>query len=226
MKEVEPFHVYSSSRGITLESLQLDPVGWTATESTATMKSWKNDAGDLLSLHLFQTRPDIGARLGDVNALRAFFRTMVLKNGGGIVSVDALTVAGLPAVRAIVKVPQPPSGTTYLASLTIPRRDFSFVLKVQCQETSDVGARESTLYSRFLVSPRFDPAHPMQGWEADPYDSARHDQVMRNAAEGEEYDAQFPTHPLSRARRALATLEPAIVVREEVARAPAFYGPD
>ena len=224
---MDPFPVFSPT-AISLDSIELESAafGWSPTESTPTMRSWTNDSGDLLSLHLFQTRPDIGARLGDETSLRAFFRTMVLKNGGGIVSVDVISLGGVPAVRAIVKVPQSPKGTTYLASLTIPRRDFSFVLKVQCQETTEIGDRESILYGRFIVSPRFDPMRPLIGWESDPYETNRHDKVMCNASEGEEHDAQFPSHPLSRARRALRTLERAIRLREEIAKAPAFYGPD
>lgn len=225
MRRVEPLHVFATS-GVTLDSVELAATGWSPNESTSTMRSWKNEIGDLLSLHLFNTRPDIGARLGDVHALRTFFRTMVLKNGGGIVAVDVLTVTKVPAVRAIVKVPQEPKGTTYLASLTIPRRDFSFVLKVQCQELTDIGLREAALYGGFLLSPRFDAAQPLAGWESDPYEEARHDKVMRNVAELEEYDSQFPTHPLSRARRFLHALEGELRLRDEIARAPAFYGPD
>jgi hypothetical protein len=225
MKSVEPLSVFTVS-GVTLESVELAAAGWAPHESSASMRSWKNETGDLLSLHLFNTRPDIGARLGDLRALRTFFRTMVLKNGGGIVAVDVLELSGVPAVRAIVKVPQEPKGTTYLASLTIPRRDFSFVLKVQCQEVADIGAREAALYGRFAASPRFDPAQPLAGWEDDPYEDARHDKIMRNASEAEQYDAQFPGHPLSRARRCLHALEGELRLHEEVARAPAFYGPD
>lgn len=220
-----PRHVFSPNQ-VSLASIELDPIGWSPSETTATTRSWSNESGDLLSLHWFQTPPDIGARLGDLAALRAFFRTMVLKNGGGIVSVDVTEVAGVPAVSAVVKVPQEPRGTTYLASLTLPRRDFSFVIKVQCQESVDVGARESALYGRFLVGPAFDPARPLVGWEADPYEPTRRDRVMRNGSEAEEFDAQFPSHPLSRARRALASLTRSLRVRDEIARSPAFFGPD
>ncbi len=221
----EPFEAFASA-GVSISSVEICADDWNVLEATAHMRSWRRDPGDLLTLHHFKTRPDIGARLGDVAAVRAFFRTMVLKNGGGIVSVDVLDLAGLPGVRAIIKVPQKPAGTTYLASLTIPRRDFSFVVKVQCEELSDVGARERAIYGRFLVGPSFDPARPLVGWEVDPYDPTRRDKIMRNESEDERYDAQFPEHPLSRARGYLSVIEPSLRVGEEVGHAPGFFGPD
>jgi hypothetical protein len=210
-----------AASNVTLDSIELRADDWTPVESNAGMKSWKNEVGDLLTIHYFQARPDLGARLGDVAALRSFFRTMVLKNGGGIISVDVLELGGLPAVRAVVKVPQTPKGTTYLASLTIPRRDFSFVVKVQCQEVGEVGARDHALFGRFVASQQ-----RLSSWELDPYDGSRRDKIMRNRGEAEEYDVQFPDHPLSRARRYLGLIEATIHVHQEVARAPAFFGPD
>ena len=68
-----PRHVFSPNQ-VSLASIELDPIGWSPSETTATTRSWSNESGDLLSLHWFQTPPDIGARLGDLAALRAFFR--------------------------------------------------------------------------------------------------------------------------------------------------------
>jgi hypothetical protein len=38
------------------------------------------------------------------------------------------------------------TGVTYLGSLTIPFRDFSFVIKVQCWEEGITGLREALLF--------------------------------------------------------------------------------
>ena len=41
------------------------------------------------------------------------------------------------------------------------------------------------------------------GWTQDPYDPTLDAPLLRNLAEDEQYDAQFPDHPLSRLRSIL-----------------------
>ena len=60
------------------------------------------------------------------------------------------------------------------------------------------------------------------GWMQDPYDPTINMPLMRNLAEAEEYDAQFPEHPLSRLRLILLQLQPSIRLAAEVKSAPPF----
>jgi hypothetical protein len=109
-----------------------------------------------------------------------------------------------------MSVPQQPSGRTYVASLTVPFRDFSFVLKCQCVEGGPTGLKEALLLDRSLAA-----NEPMQieggqfhipGWDPD---DAKH-------------DAEFPDHPVARACRVLAHVAGSLAIVDEVRQLPRF----
>jgi hypothetical protein len=54
------------------------------------------------------------------------------------------------------------------------------------------------------------------GWVQDPYDPTQVSPMTMNQSEHAEYDAMFPDHPLSRARRILAHLEETVLLSEAV----------
>ena len=62
----------------------------------------------------------------------------------------------------------------------------------------------------------------MTGWAADPYDPDFEADVLRNQAEDERYDADFPDHPLSRLRRGLKDVEASLRLAESIKTAAAF----
>ena len=103
---------------------------------------------------------------------------------------------------------------TYVGSLTIPFRDFSFVLKVQCEEGSPTGFREAVLLDR-----RFEAG------EAPSVSEGRlHIQNWNPDDEG--FDAKFPDHPVSRTRRVLDRMERSVQVDPDVRKRPAFTLPE
>jgi hypothetical protein len=124
--------------------------------------------------------------------------------------MSVLRVAGCPAIKVIFKVPQKPSGMTYVGSLTIPFRDFSFVVKVQCEERGITGGREAVLLTRWLET------HDLPAVLGDPTD------LPDWHPESEEFDAEFPGHPISRVRRVLRRVCDSLVIDEGVASAAGF----
>jgi hypothetical protein len=60
------------------------------------------------------------------------------------------------------------------------------------------------------------------GWFKDPYDAAFDAQALRTLADDEKFDATFPHHPLSRARRKLARLISSVHFHDDVLAAPNF----
>lgn len=110
-------------------------------------------------------------------------------------------------VRLIVKSRQQPHGMTYVGSMIFPFAEFSYVLKIQCAEHGITGIREAIVTDEWLRVRSGDPMTVMADFSRDPYDAGRRDKLMRNAAEDESRDSQFPQHPLSRTRRYLADLE-------------------
>ena len=107
------------------------------------------------------------------------------------------------AIRTIAKLPQASSGFTYVGSLTIPFRAFSFVLKVQSEERGLTGLREAVLTDRQIAvdgTPAFN-------------------------ADDESFDSEFSQHPISRVRRALDHVTRTARVDAKIKALPAFTLP-
>jgi hypothetical protein len=115
-------------------------------------------------------------------------------------------------------------------SITLPFRDFSYVLKVQCMETGTTGIRESVVLAQMMASGQVKLQNsgpgPQQlriaGCMQDPYDPTTSAPLMWNLAEDKQYDAQFPDHPLSRLRSVLRQVQPSLRLAPEVKDATPF----
>lgn len=172
-----------------------------------------NDAGDSLSLNYFGKQPDIAADISDAAALRAFYRVAAGLNGVAMLEVDATQLAGLAAVRTVLKAPLAPRGFAFIGSYTLPFADCSFVIKVQSLERGVTGMREAAVMTMRKTPPEFDElTGKLIGWEQDPYDPAHRGAFMRNLADDPQYDDQFPEHPLSKVRRYLSEISSELAV--------------
>lgn len=205
----------------SINSVRFDISKWQPVEQSENRLLWKNDIPDVLSLHFFSIPPNIPVNLTALTELRNFYRQNIIQVGGGIVSVDVLSIKGVSAVKTLFKLPQKPTGIRYLGSLTFPFAGFSYAIKVDCQEYGTTGARDTIVSLK--VRKEFDPRDPFKGWFQDPYDPTRKDPIMRNQSEDEQYDALFPNHPLSRARKYLAEIEKSIEFSREVLESDEFY---
>jgi hypothetical protein len=188
----------------TIRSIEVDAAGWSLKEETDAKIVWR-DEEDGIGLYFFPIPPDLPASPIELDLHRLDYRSKLARAGGAVIEVERLEVDGIPALRTIVKLPQEPAGMTYVASITVPFADFSYTLKFQCHEGEPAGLRESVVMSKLIDSGEVsigeggEPA----GWSRDPYDPAHEAPLLRNRAEDEAYDALFPDHPLSRARRHL-----------------------
>ena len=198
--------------------------GWTELWHDPTTRGWNNTSGDGLGLYFFNLPPDIPVALDDIDGLRRFYRHQLAASGGGLVELVVLEIDTLPVVKLIAKAPQAPSSMSYLGSLSIPRRDFSYVIKFQCPELGLTGLREAVVMEQELARQHItiDEAGQVQGWAADPYDPSYSGGLLRNRAEAEEYDETFPDHPLSRVRHHLSIVVPTIRLSERIKRAATF----
>src|SRR5947209_4056201 len=77
---------------------------------------------------------------------------MLPGSGGRLIVAGVVSAGGVRAVRSIISLPQEPSGRTYVASLIIPLRDFSYVLKCQCPEKGVTGMKEAILADRSMAA--------------------------------------------------------------------------
>ncbi len=177
------------------------------------VRVWHSPDGDGLGLFFFPMPPNLPVGAGSIDELAAFYHRMLGDSDGKWVEVTVVQAGGCAAVRTILSVPQQPSGHTYVASLTAPFRDFSFVLKCQCAEHGPTGFKAAMLLDRSMAAnqptameggrfhiPGFDPDDP------------RH-------------DSEFSNDPVARARRVLDNLVASLVVAENVRQLPRFNLP-
>lgn len=189
------------------------PGQWNLRQRAEFVALYDNDAGDSLSLNYFGKQPDIAADISDATALRAFYRVAAALNDVAMLEVDVAHLAGLAAVRTLLKVRQEPRGFAFIGSYTLPFADCSFVIKVQSFERGVTGMREAAVMSMRKTPPEFDElTGKLIGWEQDPYDPAHRGNFMRNLADDPQYDDRFPEHPLSKVRRYLGEISSELAV--------------
>lgn len=215
---------------IGTDSISLDIPGIVFDRDLDGVRYWRTAPGDMLGLWYLSVAPDLAAPPDEIDKLRAFYRRAVADAGLAIVSVDSIEIDGCTAVRGIFKgrkAEGSPFGMMYIASITVPFRDFSFVLKTICQEEGMTGVREAVVADGLLKEGKIGIGPSgFTGWFADPYDPGFRAAVLRNLSEDELYDAKFPDHPLSRARRLLGAVKAHAKLSEEARAAPRFTGRD
>ena len=214
---------------IGLDSIILDDPGIAFHSDQEGVRYWRAESGDIVELWYFDIPPDLPAPPEEIDKVRALYRSRVVETGLAIISIDTVKISECPAVRMIFKgqMPENPRGLMYVASIIIPFRDFSFVLKTICSEHGTTGLRTAVVLAQLMSQGKvkMGTSSELIGWFADPYDPNFRADLLRNLADDEEYDAKFPGHPLSRARRLLRTVEERTTISEEAKRAPRFAGP-
>jgi len=207
----------------SLASVTFDASGFHFQGERDGARVWHTPAGDALGIFYFPLKPDIGADVRSVEKIRQAIRPRVTAAGAAIIELETTETDSCLALRQIIKVPQQPHGMTYVGSLLLPFRDFSFVIKVQCQEHGTTGMRDAIIANEALGDGRVTwDREEVTGWMHDPYDPALHGGFHWNLSEAPEYDVRFPDHPLSRLRLVLAHLELTLRVTKEVKESPLY----
>ena len=199
----------------SLDAVRFDTTGYAAQgePQPGKVRVWHTPEGDGLGVYFFPVPPDLPANAGSVEELAEFYRRLLGDSGGKLVELRVVVTGACPAVRSILSVPQQPSGRTYVGSVTVPFRDFSFVIKCQCAEGGPTGLKEAVLFDRSRAADE-----PMKieggrfhipGW--DPDDPT--------------HDAEFSDHPVARLRRVLDHVAGSLVVAGEVRELPGFAIP-
>lgn len=198
----------------TIDSLTFDTSAWKyhAEKQPGKMRLWETPEHDAVVLHFFGIPPDL-PRGASAAELSAFYAKGLDGSSAKIVECTLGTVADCPAIQLLVKVPQKPSGMMYQMGVTLPFRDFSFVVKIQCQEHGITGTREAILFAERLKAgekPNVTGGPFLPNWNPD----------------SPEYDKRFPDHPVSRLRRLLAAIKGTAKMDATVRTLPAFDLPE
>ncbi|GAA1499591.1 hypothetical protein GCM10009827_002230 [Dactylosporangium maewongense] len=176
--------------------------------------AWQHEQGPVMTLHFFNLRPDLPAPLHDPAALFAGTARRTAAAGGGLIDAAVEPVDGVPALRQVVKIRHPQGhGLVFLGSYTIPRATCSTVLKLQAAESGTTGVREALVFTKLGPDGMNKPS---------PFAPDATGGLPTLHADDEQYDAEFPHHPLTATRAMLRRLLPSIRLDERFKALPPF----
>jgi len=208
---------------ININSVSIPNFGWNKVEENDARIVWVNpEESALISIYFFNIPPDLPT-IKNVDSLRNFYRHSIAASGGGLIEVSTFDLQNFPSVKTIFKIPQQEGGMTYLTSVTIPFENCSFVIKTQAVEVGTTGIRDTFVLNRFLESGEvtFDDKG-LKNWFEDPYDPTFKGGILMNKSEQEQYDTEFPQHPLSIVRTSIIKAIQEIDFKPEVKELQGF----
>jgi hypothetical protein len=206
-----------------LDKVTFDLTDWNEEERSSDAMVWRNASGDVLSLTFgpFWERDkpfDRTSWLPDVRALA---------EPGGIISLDPFTVQSKPSMQFIYK-RRRGAGHVYTGSLVVHFSDRErYVFFVVCGEGNFTGVREAIVTARLLQEGKLKPriyrwyqklfsrhraSGYLEGWFCDPYDPDYDGTVLCSASDSEEFDPEFPHHPLTRLRSHLKRIRESLLL--------------
>ena len=206
-----------------IDSISFPTFGWELVKDTKELKQWLNpEQSQSLTVNFFDKKPDLPT-IKQEETLRQFFRQQLIAANGGIVEVNIKQWANCSYVKNVFKIPQEPSGMTYLGSLIFPFKQYSYVVKIQAIEVGTTGMRESVIMNNLLAAGAIDVGeNGLAGWSQDPYQPDFKEGTPMNLAEVEAYDVQFTTHPLSQIRQGLRLIEEELELGESLQKLAPF----
>jgi len=208
---------------VSLNSISIPDFSWPQEQNNPKIKQWINPERSVaLMINFFDLVPDLPT-VRDENLLRHFFRNQLKASGNGIVQADIIDLKGYKAVKNIYKVPQDPTGMTYLASIVIPFTNCSYVIRVQGMEVGTTGMRDSSVLARLMSEKKLTMGEKgVEGWFKDPYDAELTEGLLMNLSEAEAYDSEFPHHPLSKVWKLMRQIEADIEFGKELEKLGRF----
>jgi hypothetical protein len=208
---------------IKLNFVSLPDWGWNIEQEYKDIKLWINPEKTVaLSLCRFKKEPAFPT-IKNIDLLRKYYRLGICRSGGGIIEVNVIDLKGLQAIRTIFKAPQDTEGVIYIASLTLPFRKSSYVIKIEAPEISNIGKRDSEIAGK-LIRENVITVHETgsENWVGDPYDPNFNVGLLMNRSEEPIYDKAFPEHPLSLVRTHLEQIETGICFNDKIRKIKKF----
>jgi len=197
----------------TIDGVRFDTTGWQLQDASAATMIWTDPDGDVLSLSHVRGQADVPSG-DDLPTLRARCRQLAAANNGGLVYADFVNGDGVRAVSLIYKREQLPA-YAYTGMVIIPREGHHFLVTVASIERGTTGMRDAIVTARLVQQGKLDPTKTdenrrIAGWFNDPYDVKYSATALNSVADGEQYDSIVPSHPLSKVRGTLRTIEKSI----------------
>lgn len=180
--------------------------GWTEQQPDGDRRRWRSSHGSVLSLNLF--RPDFWSDASD-DKLERFAREHAADRQGGLIDVNRLPCGNERAYCFIYKQLQMPA-YVFTGMFFVRLHADPLVWTISDREFGTTGVREAVVMAELVKATNPQSKEDlMQLWGHDPYNMTSlgvDSRVRRFTSDGEEYDPQFPDHPLTRIRRFLNDL--------------------
>lgn len=206
-----------------LHSVTIPDQGWTKVSEDDEAIRWVNSQQSaLIVLHFFDKEPDLPTAK-DLDYLKKFYRNIAAASNGGVIETDIINLHNIPCVKTIIKIPQQETGMAYIASITIPFENCSYVVKIQADEIGITGMRDALILDRLHKAGEVEiEEENIKNWFEDPYDPDFRQGTLMNQSELEKFDPEFPEHPLSVARSLIRSTAETIIFKKEIKELPAF----
>jgi hypothetical protein len=177
------------------------------------MRVWRDIDGDVLSLA--NASEFLGSSdVSDDKKVRTWCRGIAQSRGGGLIEAYKLD-SGIKLIYKRLELP----AYIYTGMLITRVSRASLIWTLVAGEHGTTGVREAVVTATLISEGKLRPEEYELRWSQDPYEPAYHGvdrSVLRFISDDENYDEQFPQHPLSKIRYALAAL-PRNVVYDSVA---------
>ncbi len=191
-----------------INAMSFPSFDWNIKKEDSAIRQWLNKEQTLaLSINYFEQKPDIPS-ITNIDIIRSYYRDQISKVNGGLIQVDIVEIQNRKAIKTIFKMPQKPTGIVYLASLTIPFKNCSYVIKIQAPEIGITGIRDAFLADKLMSEVNLlSGVSASDNWSSDPYDKDYKKGTLMNKSEKAMYDSQFEDHPLTVARKRISEIE-------------------
>jgi hypothetical protein len=208
---------------ISINSVSIPDFGWKKIREDKSIIQWINSEENItISIMFFELPPDIPT-MNNIEVLRNFYRQLICNVNGGVIEVELSKKDKMSFIKTIFKLPQEHSGMGYIASLTLPFKNCSFVFKIQAVEIGMTGLRDIVVAEKLLLTNTISiDENGYTNWFADPYDEYFKNRVLMNKSEQIIYDNDFPEHPLTQARQILNQISNGLQWKPELEKIPAF----
>ena len=187
----------------TIDSITFQTENWELKEESNNHRAWLANAHDPVLLRYFPKPLQYPYNYSDLEAARQFYTTQAIKNGGVMLSVDFVHRGGVDWVKGVFKYrsPQPESMAMYFVGILAALfRKFSFQINTESLEMPPTGMREAAVTVLKNEPPATEQEPVFVENVSELFAQMRNKPVVKLIADEEEYDTEFPDHPLSKVR--------------------------
>lgn len=190
-----------------VDSARIPMPGWEFLQQTDDSATWRDAEGDVISLNL-QPPDQLFPDVGDEGAVRGYARIMTEGQRAGLIEAAVSRSDDEKRMTYVYKKLEKPAFKFY-GVIVMPFSKGTWIWMVFAPERGTTGVREALITERLFNSGQLTIESYKATWAKDPYDPGYRGvprETLRYRSDAEEFDADFPNHPLSKVRRELRRL--------------------